>query len=126
MDQTVDGDVQQDTPTERDVDATTHVPMVHHQHTSGAGSKAQEPPPEAASHQVVVGPDHQARYKDASPGAAGQDIGPAGATAEDRTRTCPDPTNHPYVVPKRRRSAMPVGAQISQVCGRNGGTATHQ
>ena len=30
--------------------------MVHHQHTSGAGSKAQEPlPPEAASHQVVVG-----------------------------------------------------------------------
>ena len=55
MDQTVDGDVQQDTHTERDVDATTHVPMVHHQHTSGAGSKAQEPPPEAASHQVVVG-----------------------------------------------------------------------
>ena len=56
MDQTVDGDVQQDTHTERDVDATTRVPMVHHQHTSGAGSKAQEPlPPEAASHQVVVG-----------------------------------------------------------------------
>ena len=56
MDQTVDGDVQQDTHTERDVDATTRVPMVHHQHTSGAGSRAQEPlPPEAASHQVVVG-----------------------------------------------------------------------
>ena len=56
MDQTVDGDVQQDTHTERDVDATTRVLMVHHQHTSGAGSKAQEPlPPEAASHQVVVG-----------------------------------------------------------------------
>ena len=56
VDQTVDGDVQQDTHTERDVDATTRVPMVHHQHTSGAGSKAQEPlPPEAASHQVVVG-----------------------------------------------------------------------
>ena len=56
MDQTVDGDVQQNTHTERDVDATTRVPMVHHQHTSGAGSKAQEPlPPEAASHQVVVG-----------------------------------------------------------------------
>ena len=56
MDQTVDGDVQQDTHTERDVDATTRVPMVHHQHTSGVGSKAQEPlPPEAASHQVVVG-----------------------------------------------------------------------
>ena len=60
MDQTVDGDVQQDTFTEGDVDATIHVPMVHHQHTSGAGlkaqSKAQEPlPPEASSHQVVVG-----------------------------------------------------------------------
>ena len=56
MDQTVDGDVQQDTQTERDVDATTRVLMVHHQHTSGAGSRAQEPlPPEAASHQVVVG-----------------------------------------------------------------------
>ena len=56
MDQTVDGDVQQDTHTERDVDATTRVPMVHHQHTSGAGSKAQEPLSlEAASHQVVVG-----------------------------------------------------------------------
>ena len=56
MDQTVDGDVQQDTHTERDVDATTRAPMVHHQHTSGAGAKAQEPlPAEAASHQVVVG-----------------------------------------------------------------------
>jgi hypothetical protein len=56
VDQTVDGDVQQDTHTERDVDATIRVPMVHHQHTSGAGSKAQEPlPAEAASHQVVVG-----------------------------------------------------------------------
>ena len=56
MDQTVDGDVQQDTHTERDVDATTRVPMVHRQHTSGAESRAQEPlPPEAASHQVVVG-----------------------------------------------------------------------
>ena len=56
MDQTVDGDVQQDTHTERDVDATTGVPMVRHQHTSGAGSGAPEPlPPEAASHQVVVG-----------------------------------------------------------------------
>ena len=56
MDQTVDGDVTQDTHTERDVDATTRVPLVRHQHTSGAGSKAQEPlPPEAASHQVVVG-----------------------------------------------------------------------
>ena len=56
MDQTLDGDVQQDTHTERDVDATTRVLMVHHQHTSGVGSKAQEAlPPEAASHQVVVG-----------------------------------------------------------------------
>ena len=56
VDQTVDGDVTQDTHTERDVDATTRVPLVRHQHTSGAGSKAQEPlPPEAASHQVVVG-----------------------------------------------------------------------
>ena len=56
MDQTVDGDVQQDTRTERDVDATIRVPMAHRQHTSGAGSRAQEPlPPEAASHQVVVG-----------------------------------------------------------------------
>ena len=56
MDQTVDGDVRQDTHTERDVDATTRVLMVHHQHTSGAGSRAQEPlPAEAASHQVVVG-----------------------------------------------------------------------
>ena len=56
MDQTVDGDVQQDTHTERDVDATTRVLMVHHQHTSDAESRAQEPlPSEAASHQVVVG-----------------------------------------------------------------------
>ena len=60
VDQIVDGDVQQDTYTERDVTATTRVPMVHHQHTSGAGSKDQskdqEPlPPEAASHQVIVG-----------------------------------------------------------------------
>ena len=64
MDQTVDGDVNQDTHTERDVrdvdvrdvDATTRVPMVHRQHTSGTGSKAEEPlPAEAASHQVVVG-----------------------------------------------------------------------
>ena len=56
MNQTVDGDVKQDAHTERDVrdvDATTRVPMAH---TSGAGSKAQEPlPAEAASHQGVVG-----------------------------------------------------------------------
>ena len=56
MDQTVDGDVRQDTHTEGDVDATTRVLMVHHQHTGGAGSRAQEPlPAGAASHQVVVG-----------------------------------------------------------------------
>ncbi|MGD0067333.1 MAG: tetratricopeptide repeat protein, partial [Streptosporangiaceae bacterium] len=60
MDQTVDGDVQPDTYTGRDVHATTRVPMVHHQHPPGAGSKAElkaeEPlPPEAGSHQVVVG-----------------------------------------------------------------------
>ena len=56
MDQTVDGDVNQDTHAERDADATTRVPMVHRQHTSGAGSKAQEPlPAEAANHRVVVG-----------------------------------------------------------------------
>ncbi len=56
MDQTVDGDVNQDTHTDPDVDATIRVPMVPHQHTSGAGSQAQEPlPAKAASHQVVVG-----------------------------------------------------------------------
>jgi RNA polymerase sigma factor (sigma-70 family) len=56
MDQTVDGGVQQDAHTERDVDATTRVLMVHHQHTGGTGPRAQEPlPSEAASHQVVVG-----------------------------------------------------------------------
>ena len=56
MDQTVDGDVQQDTHTERDIYATSRAPMVHDQHTSAAGSKAQEPlAAEVASHQVVVG-----------------------------------------------------------------------
>ena len=55
MDQTVDGDVKQDTHAKRDADAT-RMRMVGRQHTSGAGSKAQEPlPAEAASHQVVVG-----------------------------------------------------------------------
>ena len=56
MDQTGDGDAQQGTHTERDVDTTARVLMVQHQHTSGTGSRAQEPlPPGAASHQVVVG-----------------------------------------------------------------------
>jgi len=55
MDQTVDGDVHQGTHTERDVDTTTRV-SADHQYTAGAGLRAQEPlPPEAASHQVVVG-----------------------------------------------------------------------
>ena len=56
MDQTVDGDVQQDARAEREVAATIRVPMAHDQHTSGPGSRAQEPLSlEAASHQIVVG-----------------------------------------------------------------------
>ena len=56
VDETVDGDVQQVTRTQRDVDATTRVLTANHQHTADAGSEAQEPlPPEAASHQVEVG-----------------------------------------------------------------------
>jgi RNA polymerase sigma factor (sigma-70 family) len=76
VDQTVDGDVQPDTFTERGVTATTRGPMVHHQHTSAAAAKTQPagpsttqpnghsngqpagqdtPPPEAESDQVVVG-----------------------------------------------------------------------
>jgi hypothetical protein len=41
VDQTVDGDVQPDTFTERGVTATTRVPVVHHQHTSPAAAKTQ-------------------------------------------------------------------------------------
>ena len=56
MDQTVDGDVRQDARAERDVAATIRVPRAHDQHTSGPGSRAQEPLSlEAASHQIVVG-----------------------------------------------------------------------
>ena len=56
MNRTVDGDVQQDVQAERDIDTATPGLTVSHQHTSGAGSRAQEPlPPEAASRQVVVG-----------------------------------------------------------------------
>ena len=56
MNRTVDGDVQQDVHTERDVDAATPDLTVSHQLAAGARSEAQEPlPPEAASHQVVVG-----------------------------------------------------------------------
>jgi RNA polymerase sigma factor (sigma-70 family) len=56
VDQIVDGDVQQDTRTQRDVSATTHVQTANRQQTAGARPEAQEPlPPDAASHQVVVG-----------------------------------------------------------------------
>ena len=55
MNRTVDGDVQQDMYTERDVDAATPDLTVSHQLAPGVRSEAQEPPPEAASHQVVVG-----------------------------------------------------------------------
>ena len=53
---TVNGDVQQDVHTERDVDAAAPDLTVSHQLAAGARSEAQEPlPPEAVSHQVVVG-----------------------------------------------------------------------
>jgi RNA polymerase sigma factor (sigma-70 family) len=55
VDQTGDGDAQQGTHAERDVDTTARVLMAHHQHTSGTGSRAQALPTAAASHQVVVG-----------------------------------------------------------------------
>ena len=54
VDRTVDGDVQLDMHTERDVDAATRDVPFSHQHVPDAGSEAQEPR-EAASHQVVVG-----------------------------------------------------------------------
>ena len=40
VDETVDGDVQQVTRTQRDVDATTRVLTANHQHTADAGSEA--------------------------------------------------------------------------------------
>ena len=56
VNRTVDGDVQQDVHTERDVDAVTRDLTVSHQLAAGARSEAQEPlPPEAENHQVVVG-----------------------------------------------------------------------
>jgi RNA polymerase sigma factor (sigma-70 family) len=56
VDETIDGDVLQDTHAERDVDAATRVLMVDHQHTSGVGARTRESlRPEAANHQVVVG-----------------------------------------------------------------------
>jgi RNA polymerase sigma factor (sigma-70 family) len=56
VDQTVDGDVQPGTHTERGVGATTRVQKVDSQHTVGTGSRAREPlSSEAASYQVVVG-----------------------------------------------------------------------
>ena len=56
MDQRVDGDVQQDSYTERDVSAATHGLTVNHQRATGHWGQAQEPlPPGVARHQVVVG-----------------------------------------------------------------------
>ena len=56
MNRTVDGDVQQDVHTERDVDAVTPDLTVSHQPADGARSEAPEPlPPEAENLQVVVG-----------------------------------------------------------------------
>ena len=52
MDRTVDGDVQLDTRTNRDLDAAAR-PAAVSQHVLGAGSEAQGPP-EAATYQVVV------------------------------------------------------------------------
>ena len=57
MNRILDGDVQQDVHTERDVVAATADLTVNHQQlASGARSDAQEPlPPETVSHQIVVG-----------------------------------------------------------------------
>jgi hypothetical protein len=53
---TVDGDVQQDVHVERDADVAMPGPTVSHQLAAGAQSEGQQPlPPEAMSHQVVVG-----------------------------------------------------------------------
>ena len=56
VNRTVDGDVQQDVDTERDVGAATPGLTVSHQLAAEARSEARQPLlPEAASHQVVVG-----------------------------------------------------------------------
>ena len=56
MNRTVDGDVQQDVDAGGDIDMATPDLTVSRQLAAGALSEAQEPlPPEAASHQVVVG-----------------------------------------------------------------------
>jgi RNA polymerase sigma factor (sigma-70 family) len=56
VNRTVDGDVQQDAHTERDVDAVTPDLTVSHQPADGARSEVREPlPPEAENLQVVVG-----------------------------------------------------------------------
>jgi RNA polymerase sigma factor (sigma-70 family) len=56
VNRTVDGGVQQDVHTERDIDAATRDPTAEDQRAAEAESQAQEPlAPEAASHQVVVG-----------------------------------------------------------------------
>ena len=55
-DRVVDEDGQRDAYTERDVDTAARDLGVDHRHAADARSKAREPlPPEAASHQVVVG-----------------------------------------------------------------------
>jgi hypothetical protein len=56
VDLTVDGDIQLETHTERDVDAAPRDLAVNRQQVADPASQAQEPlPPEAASHQIVVG-----------------------------------------------------------------------
>jgi RNA polymerase sigma factor (sigma-70 family) len=56
VDQTVDGDVQPGTHTERGLGATTRVQRGNRQDTADGGSRPLEPlPPEAADYQVVVG-----------------------------------------------------------------------
>ena len=55
MNRAVEGGVQQDVHTERDVGAAMSGPTVSHQLSSGVRSEVQEPLPEAASQQVVVG-----------------------------------------------------------------------
>ena len=56
MNLTVDGDVQQDVHTERDVGAATPRLMVSDQLAAAGGSEAQDPlPSETASYQIVVG-----------------------------------------------------------------------
>jgi RNA polymerase sigma factor (sigma-70 family) len=55
VNRTVDGGVQQDMHTESDLAAATPDPAVSHQQVPGAGPEIQGRPPDAATHQVVVG-----------------------------------------------------------------------